>query len=53
MLEELGRKRLKRNKACKNKMRQMTKKEKCTLIRLKIKKDLEAAHKKEIADLMN
>ena len=52
-LEELRRKRLKRNKARKTKMRQMTKKDKRTLIRSKIKKDLEAAHKKEIAELTN
>ena len=52
-LEELHRKRLKRNKARKTKMRQMTKKDKRTLIRSKIKKDLEAAHKKEIAELTN
>ena len=45
-LEELRRKRLKRNKARKAKMRQMTKKDKRTLIRSKIMKDLEAAHKK-------
>ena len=52
-LEELRRKRLKRNKARKTKMRQMTKKDKRTLIRSKIKKDLEAAHKNEIAQLTN
>ena len=52
-LEELRRKRLKRNKARKTKMRQMTKKDKRTLIRSKIRKDLESAHKKEIAELTN
>ena len=52
-LEELRRKRLKRNKARKSNMRQMTKKDKRTLIRSKIKKDLEAAHKNEIAQLTN
>ena len=52
-LEELRRKRLKRNKARKTKMRQMTKKDKRTLIRSKIKKDLESAHTKEIAELTN
>ena len=52
-LEELRRKRLKRNKARKTKMRQMTKKDKRTLIRSKIKKYLEAAHKKEVAELTN
>ena len=31
----------------------MTKKDKRTLIRSKIKKDLETAHKNEIAELMN
>ena len=34
-------------------MRQMTKKDNRTLIRSKIEKDLEAAHKNEIAQLMN
>ena len=52
-LEELRRERLKQNKARKTKMRQMTKKDKRTLIRSKIKKDLEAAHKNEIAQLTN
>ena len=52
-LEELRLKRLKRNKARKTEMRQMTKKDKRTLIRSKIKKDLEAAHKNEIAQLTN
>ena len=52
-LEQLHRKRLKRNKARKSNMRQMTKKDKRTLIRSKIKKDLEAAHKNEIAQLTN
>lgn len=52
-LEKLRRKRLKRNKARKNKMRQMTKKEKRTLIRSKIKKDMEATHNKEIAEITN
>ena len=53
MLQELRRKRLKRNKVRKTKMRQMTKKDKHTLIQSKIKKDLEAAHKNEIAQLTN
>ena len=52
-LEEHHQKRLKRNKACKTKMCQMTKNDKLTLIRSKIKKDLEAAHKKEVAELTN
>ena len=50
-LEELRRKRLKRNKARKNKMHQMTKKQKRSLIRSKIVKHLEADHEKEVTEL--
>ena len=50
-LQELRRKRLKRNKALKNQLRQMTKKEKRSLIRSKIVKHLEAVHDKEIGEL--
>lgn len=50
-LEELRRKRLKRNKARRDKMRQMMKKERCSFIKFKTVKDLEAAHQKEITEL--
>lgn len=50
-LEELRRKRLKRNKARKNKMHQMTKKQKRLLIRSKIVKHLEAAHENKVTEL--
>ena len=53
MLKELRQKHLKRNKARKTKMRQMTKKNRRTFIRSKIKKDQKAAHEKEIAELTN
>ena len=52
-LEELRRKHLQQNKARKTKMRQMSKKDKRTLIQSKMKQDLEAAHQKEIAELTN
>ena len=52
-IEELHRKRLKRNISRKNKMRQMTKKEKRALIKSKIVKHPEAAHSQEIRELKN
>ena len=48
---ELRKKRLKRNTAKRQKIRQMTKKEKCACIRSKLAKDLEDVHIQEIKEL--
>ena len=50
-MEELRRKRLKRNIARKDKMRQMTKTEKRALIKAKLEKHLEATQSQEIKEL--
>ena len=48
---ELRKKRLKRNTARRQKIRQMTKKEKCACIRSKLAKDLEDVHIQKIKEL--
>ena len=52
-LQELRRKRLRRNKACKDKMRNMSKTEKRTYFKHKITTNLESLHNEEIALLKN